>query len=274
VNQENQRSAFERDLTARLHAETGRITAACPDRDTLRRIAGREISHNASVAVLSHVALCAYCRRAYTEVAREIESGWITSRPVLSENVQLPRHQDRSSDSLGFDWSMLQAATHSGSGVREEVEVYDPRTITTLLLEGRLRVTLWLDGERVVLTAEQTPGVADDASLSKCVIQYRVSSGRHNVEGFLVLSDASDINSEPAAAEINLGVYSEILTGELECWIATLNDETDPELIRKSLDRVRDEPSLRSWQALAEKQSCISCSDGVREVVRRILEGV
>lgn len=282
MNQVDQ-NPFESALATLLRSEEEVITADCIEPDDLMALIEQGSSYPGADALLNHMVHCAFCRNHYREIRTGLslagqlrhsgtqrtspEVSWSASSPTsytesvvddLEKQIAKAREQKGTTStdptrSVRFNWGALAAA-----------EAVDETEVTGLFCEGALKVTLWLDGELVVLAAENDPtGIwrwneaaepeiqeeESAISLAGQVIQYHLTGSREDIKGFFVLPmNAADV----FAAEVSLGLYREFPSGEVDCRVASPDELADADLVRRSIGRSRNRSSRRAWKELLE----------------------
>ena len=282
---ESDRTSFERELAAALQHEEGAYTADCLDPSALMALIENE-SVSDRPDQIAHLAECPFCRKAYAEMQQELRIA------AAAREIQAQREGHGGERPGGR--LRLEEGAPAGS-VRPSAGSFDPPTVlhfdlarmaatstlspseaVGIFCGGALRVTLWLDGDEVVLTADNdlngvwtldesgalrlAPG--EGFSLAGQLIGYEVTTPEGSLEGFLVLPETR----AGAAAEITLGVQRDLLTGELACQARVPGDLKDVEAVRHSVARTRDRTSLHAWRSYGARHA-EDLSPEVREAI-------
>lgn len=221
-------------LTEALREETGTWTPDCLDPEDIISFADLRGEYSESVRVVSHLAVCGYCRQQYWIVSESMHLADSINSLKTAEELETFQQTIRSTR-LHFDWGELAASSE-----------IDQRSYKGNFLNDTLTVTLWLDQGQTVLTAEC---YSKNVSLAGKIIQYIASGAGGDIVGYLVMPQSND------PAEVNIGPCSQISSGDLDFRLVQESELVDREIIRSSIRRARDLPSLQAWSLLLNRET-------------------
>jgi hypothetical protein len=249
-------------------------TPECVDEPDLLGLAEEGSHYLGSDRLLSHMVECLYCRNSYIHLlkslkaahrAREIQE--IQAR-ILAETSSMSGLMPPVSTVL-LDWTGLSAS--SGQADNDIVGIF---------CEGALRVTVWLDGEQAILTAEndpltmwnldehkqpfQIPGAG--ILLAGRLIRYDISTPQGDLTGYLVLPSSEGVS----VAEVDLGAYRRLAPSTLSCRVASPSELTDSIVVSHSVLRAHRQLSRAAWESFV-LQNAEKLMPVAREAIQKAL---
>jgi hypothetical protein len=243
-------SDFERALAATLKAPDPMPSPDCLDPDQIIDLAEGHGRDATALRQLGHVAGCAYCRDVFQETRQILMLSQAAGHTEHDDLSKRPPFEHSNSALFGpsghsYDWTALSASSSLPSA-----------SLEFAAFGGTVKLTLWLDGDELVLTADNDPrGLWDQTGptarftpgegvdFSGELLHYEIAADEMALSGYLVLPS----NVAQAAAEVGLGEFREMPKGELLCRIATADELTDADVALASLHRGRDRATRQAW---------------------------